>query len=557
MEVSVMKKLFLMLLSALVLLGCCALAELPANLTEIEESAFEGDLSLTGVVTLPEGIQRVGVQAFAKTGVSGLIVPASCQEVGSLVLWKANADYLYLEGADTVLQGDPASVYVFAPAGSNASSMANIYYFPTESLTVVDGIYYTVGESSARPLCAVDRSQLGEVVTIPKLVNGKPISNLFYLCTDGWDNVKELRAPEYVAGTCSFPTTAYATITVSAPVPSVTECETWDAVTWTVDEVSGTYGKVDYVWTFRIGDREDILVTQEPTAAYAPPIEGVCYASVEVVDAANDFAVATAQAGVTVTQPEPRYRALLVGNIYAGTWDELAGCDTDVYAMTTVLNSMPGTDYEITRMIDASAGAIYNTLATTFKDARPGDVTLFYFSGHGTSSGALVGTGSSTISPSLLRSWLDAIPGTKIVIIDSCYSGAMIGKDEGSMNPASFNSAFISAFSSYSKGDNLASDGYIVMTACRQDQLSTSLTDGIISFGSFTYGVCYGSGFDEWDQVSLGYLPADANGDGAITLGEAYAGAVERVSWLSSLLNGGLEQAAQYYGDTSFVLWKK
>lgn len=61
-----MKKWFLMLLAALLLLGSCALAELPEGLIEIEESAFEGDSSLTGVLTLPEGIQRVGDRAFGR-----------------------------------------------------------------------------------------------------------------------------------------------------------------------------------------------------------------------------------------------------------------------------------------------------------------------------------------------------------------------------------------------------------------------------------------------------------------------------------------------------------
>ena len=72
---------------------------------------------------------------------------------------------------------------------------------------------------------------------------------------------------------------------------------------------------------------------------------------------------------------------------------------------------------------------------------------------------------------------------------------------------------------------------------------------------AFTYALCYGSGYDEWRQVTLGSLPADTNGNGAITLGEAHRGVQERINYLSSF--APIDQATQYYGDTAFVLWAK
>ena len=88
------------------------------------------------------------------------------------------------------------------------------------------------------------------------------------------------------------------------------------------------------------------------------------------------------------------------------------------------------------------------------------------------------------------------------------------------------------------------------------DQQSVSLTgDGSYYWGVFTYGLCYGSGYDEWNRVSLGRLPADADGSGSISLGEAYQGVRERVSYLNNITY--VEQAVQYSGDTSFILWKR
>ena len=75
-------------------------------------------------------------------------------------------------------------------------------------------------------------------------------------------------------------------------------------------------------------------------------------------------------------------------------------------------------------------------------------------------------------------------------------------------------------------------------------------------FGVFTYGLCYGSGYDEWQRVSLSNMPADADGNRAIALGEAIAGVKEREAFLKSLLPS-LDQDVQYHGDPNFILWAK
>ena len=140
------------------------------------------------------------------------------------------------------------------------------------------------------------------------------------------------------------------------------------------------------------------------------------------------------------------------------------------------------------------------------------------------------------------------------MLLDSCYSGSAINRSSAS--PSAFNSAVISAFSAASRSSvNLEDAGYIVLTSCSKDEVSTSLGDGTVSFGAFTYGICYGSGYDEWDGTSLGYMPADSNGDGAITLGEAHQGVNELINYLKQMID--LSQSAQYFGDTSFVLWRK
>lgn len=549
-----MKKFLILLLG--LLLTSSALAELPANLTEVEPEAFAGDTALTGVMALPDMVESVGSRAFAATGLHALIVPEGCKTLAGDVLENAQAAYVMLDGASTAFTGGALTdvPYVFAPQGSVVSDTEGFY--AAETLCVADGIFFTVSDSQALPLCAATPLE-GEVM-LPKLLEEQPVLTLESLLLQGCENA-ELLVPSYLTIPEGMTATPYDCMTVSAPASDVTEVEAGDAITWTT-EVEGAYGDVSYIWLFDVDGVVSSIITAVPTVTWSPTAEGLCYATVTAIDALGDKAEASS-AGVTVGPPTPVYRALLVGNVYIGTDIELNGCDTDVYAMRSLLNGMQGTDYAVTTRIDLTAGEIQTSIASTFADARACDVSLFYFSGHGTTSGQLVGLGNSVVSPGALRNWLDQIPGTKIVIIDCCYSGRMIGKSEGSFDPSGFTSAFISSFSYFNKANNLANNGYVVMTACTQEQQSSSLSDGTISFGAFTYGVCYGSGYDEWNQASLGYMPADTNGDGSITLGESYAQAVERVAWLNTVLvNSGLnemEQAAQYYGDTSFVLWTR
>ena len=548
-----MKKVWLLgLLLALCL--SMAAAELPEQLTEIGESAFEGDAALTGVVYLPDPVKTVGARAFAGTSIHGLVVPEGCESLAADVLAQGCAAYVTLNGAETEITASALTdvPFIFAPAGGSASGMKGFYAL--ETLCVQDGFFYSLSSGEALPLCAVDGRAVSGVVILPKLVDGQPLRQLDTLLLKGCDDMTALRVPSYLTIPDGMTVETYAAMTLTAPVPSVTECTAGDVVTWTT-EISGAYGDVSYIWLFNTDGVAYSTITSEPEVSWTTMTHGECVASVTAIDALGDRAEAQA-AGITVGEPIPVYRALLIGNTYPGTEKELEGCDTDVEAMRTMLNSMTGINYSVTVQQNVNSSAIRSAIGATFADARYCDVSLFYFSGHGGSDGSLIGVGNSVVTVSTLRSWLDAVPGTKVVIIDCCYSGMMIGKSEGSSSPASFTSAFISGFSSYTKGDNLATNGYIVMTACTKSQMSQTLSDGTISFGAFTYGVCYGSGYDEWHQKFLGYLPADEDSDGQITLGEAYSTAVDRVDWLEQI-QPAVTQSAQYYGDTSFVLWGK
>lgn len=567
-----MKKTFFFLLLTLLLtaaLSASAVFALPEGLTEIDESAFEGDTSLTGRIVLPSTVQTVGAKAFANTSVHGLVLPAGCTSVDSTVLAQSGAAYLYLNSATTRLNATPADVaFVFAPAFGSASGVANFY--ATETLVSLDGLYYSVTEGMATPLCAVD-SNVSGVVTLPKLVNSQPIRSLSALILNGCEGMTELRVPSYLTLPTGVTATPYATMSVASPKASVTSAEVGDTVTWTVD-VTGAYGETAFVWDFTIGGTTARVITEAPTVSYTFKAGGDCTVTVTVTDEVGDKAAAPS-AVFAVNGESTVYRALLIGNSYTGTYNELKGSATDVAGMRAMLGRMTATPYRISTKSELSADGIISAIRSTFADAKVNDVSLLYFAGHGTNAletsyhGSLLGTDGSYLTVARLRNVLDEIPGKKIVIVDACYSGQLIGKGEGEETVTTaelnaFNSNVVSAFSeasTVSRGANdLATSSYYVITAAHSTEESKSMGydangDGVMEkyFGLFTYSLCYGSGWNMATNVEH-TLSADVDGNGQITLFEAYAFARNKA------LQSNPNQTAQVYpSNSTMVVWAK
>lgn len=298
------------------------------------------------------------------------------------------------------------------------------------------------------------------------------------------------------------------------------------------------------------------------------------------------------------------YRALLIGNTYTGESNELPGCENDVDGMHTMLGRMTATPYSVTVKKNIRAEEILSSISSTFGNASYNDVSLFYYSGHGANSlgadgnptsyhAALVGTFQTYVSIARLKTELDKIPGKKVIIIDACHSGQFIARD-GTMTQVSssaFNSQVVNLFANDDQlsGDvsrtavvlaadgsellseeapafidraddtNFAKSGYYVITACRSEEKSVSTGydsngDGKIDryFGLFTYGLCYGNGWNLARNSAISSLNADLNKDSKVTLYEAYVYA--KVMAQSHNPN----QTAQIWPENSaFVLWGK
>ena len=134
-------------------------------------------------------------------------------------------------------------------------------------------------------------------------------------------------------------------------------------------------------------------------------------------------------------------RALLIGvDDFVSRTSTYPSSTNNVFAMQEALqaSSVP---FETIMIPDApvtSAEALTELIRDTFADADADDVNYLYISTHGIYEDtdtmqdvALLlsdGVTEGHLSPKALQAAFDGIPGTKVILLDACYSGAFIGK---------------------------------------------------------------------------------------------------------------------------------
>jgi len=140
-------------------------------------------------------------------------------------------------------------------------------------------------------------------------------------------------------------------------------------------------------------------------------------------------------------KPRPRLRALLIGCdefvTQENTWP---AADNNLKKIADVLMS-DRRGYALIRSASSTVSSLdaLEALAdATFQNARPGDLSLLYFSTHGLLSESEYGATAAlllsdgreecAVTGGDLERILDRIPGRKMLILDACNSGAMIGK---------------------------------------------------------------------------------------------------------------------------------
>jgi len=262
-----------------------------------------------------------------------------------------------------------------------------------------------------------------------------------------------------------------------------------------------------------------------------------------------------------VVQNEIVYRALCVGvgDYIEGDDNDLSAPPYDVDKIRQILQqcrfgTSNTTFSNISYLKDwqATKSNILQSISSAFSGADDNDVSYFYFSGHGSSLGNIsyicpadaTSFADSAISVNELESALSAIPGTKVVFLDSCYSGGFIGKAIDTTSASkekleSFNDEVITVFSQAQPKGLLTTDQYRVLTSCHYYQTCLEIyPEEGNPFGVFTMALCNGFGY------SSSY-PADTNLDTKVSLQEAY---LYVQNWVFSY---GIIQDVQVYPNNS------
>jgi hypothetical protein len=240
----------------------------------------------------------------------------------------------------------------------------------------------------------------------------------------------------------------------------------------------------------------------------------------------------------TITQNEIAYRALCVGvgDYIQESVNDLSAPPYDVDKIRQILQQCRfGTTNTIFSNISylkdwqATKSNILQGISSAFSGADNNDISYFYFSGHGTLVGNtsyicpadMTAFASSAISVNELESALSAIPGTKVVFLDSCYSGGFIGRGKEEIIVSrekleSFNDEVINIFLQAQSKGLLTTNQYKVLTSCHYYQLCWEIQPELGNpFGVFTMALCEGCGYS-------GNYPADTNLDTRVSLQEAY-----------------------------------
>ena len=268
-----------------------------------------------------------------------------------------------------------------------------------------------------------------------------------------------------------------------------------------------------------------------------------------------------------ITTNETVYRAFCVGvGDYINFPDSYGNIDLldptyDVNRVRQTLSqcrfgSLPTKFSEIRYTTDWSAtkSAILQGITNVFSEADYNDISYFYFSGHGiweNNTSYLCPTEANYYAPmsiyisvNELEAALSSIPGTKVVFLDTCYSGGFIGKAIDATTASkekleSFNDSVVNIFSQTQSKGLLTTNQYKVLTSCHYYQLCWEIQpeDGD-PFGVFTMALCEGCGYS-------GNYPADTNMDTIVSLQEAY---IYVRNWVFSF---GIIQDVQIYPDNS------
>jgi len=194
-------------------------------------------------------------------------------------------------------------------------------------------------------------------------------------------------------------------------------------------------------------------------------------------------------------------RAIIIGLDYTGEPYALPDCEQDADMMAAILQKQGVDTYYVKRGECSPSWLMSHLMNVEATRQKPGDTLYIYFSGHGTqfpdpTEENNVGEalclyskkgGIILLKDNDFKAAIDRIPGTKIVILDSCFSGGMdreaVEPKEGMRRKRlAFDPKTMVMFESIAKRDVFRFAPQYYLFACGEEQVSYSTGNG----GAFT-----------------------------------------------------------------------
>ena len=199
------------------------------------------------------------------------------------------------------------------------------------------------------------------------------------------------------------------------------------------------------------------------------------------------------------------YRMIQEGSGYTG--------DTTYTINSTIISNYP-TKTNINSIL-TNLKAITNT----------DDLIIFTYSGHGyEESGHLllaktgVVTPAESLDPATLLGWMALIPGKKLVILDSCYSGMFVDESPSSTSTI-LNNSITKFFETYHSSDTYGKPDLFVLTASAHADSYEDYFDSVVDHkhGFFTHALLEALGWNHPHPTNLSTVeiqepPAAKNG---------------------------------------------
>lgn len=230
------------------------------------------------------------------------------------------------------------------------------------------------------------------------------------------------------------------------------------------------------------------------------------------------FAMLASLLPAAQAQPQAQRRALLVASDRFVTQSDTWPASSNNVKAVEAAFSQSGDPFVQITVHDGSLTSLETlrlAVQEAFADAGPEDISYFYISTHGFYDPALSnleatlflsdGETEATIDARELESCFSGVPGTKVILIDACQSGAMIGKGiSGGSTRAAFLGPDFKVLAS--AGGSEDSWYWATNEADSQQAAGSSYFSGVVC-----RGISAASGYE-----------ADHSRDGVVTLAEIY-----------------------------------